>query len=139
MAHPSIEKARELLANRDAQETEFATWREQHRNELDDHFVGEMKTKQEQVRKSMEGEQGLVYKTNYEAQPRPQQRTATLKNLKHLSSTIGSRLGQELTKIDATTEELRGQIEELRGEIALLRAMLHGTVTPIDKGKRDAA
>lgn len=89
------------------------------------------------VNKSMDDSR-LVFKTNHQAlQPRPQQRIATLKNLQHLSSTVGSRLGQELTKIDTTTEELRSQIEELRGEVNLLRSLIKGEIKQIG-GRRVA-
>src|SRR5262245_35566505 len=68
MAHPSIQRAREMLAHRHEQEAEHELWRAEHANELSDARLAELRARQLKC-KDYSGD--LIYKTTEAPPPAP--------------------------------------------------------------------
>ncbi len=114
--HPTIQKAHEILAKREAQEAEFEQWREAHADEL------EQARHERLVRKDAQ-ELPMIYKTNENAlvQPPPPQKAQTdawdawlQRNLETFAEVLGEEAGKDYRKLQKQIDELRAEVKAMK-------------------------
>jgi hypothetical protein len=140
MAHPAIEKARELLSGRRQQETEHEAWRTEHAEQLFNAKIDALLSAP--IKNRAADADGLIYRTNENARVIEQQPVPTTFMSPENAEGWNRWLDSHLTKFnneiviqhfddyhEHVVKEFDLVVKELRDEIKALRAELHDEIT----------
>jgi hypothetical protein len=120
--HPSIKRAREILARGDQQRVDYEAWQAEHVDELRDIKIDRLLEQQQQQQQRMRD--AVVYRTtvNPPLYDETEQTTSTRYVTEHTFDHVINGICDEVGRLLGTAEkEIYGELAKLRTELAELR------------------
>jgi hypothetical protein len=137
--HPSIAKAKAILAQREQRDAEYAEWRAKHEEHefYDDVLNRSYATNDFDVAASLADQEFAMKRKSFsqpQPQPQPQEQWVSVEYLSEHTNMVIDIIAAEAGR---TQKKLLDRIEKLENELHLVRALARGEIKTIES-RRDA-